>query len=173
MNRTKWIAGAVLLPAMVALSGIGVAADSNPDADFYKKAGEGGLSEVELGKIAQAKSANAAVKQFAAMMVRDHSKANDKLKSVAASQNVSLPTSSSVGQMATKAKLEVLSGDTFDKSYIKGMIADHKEDIAEFQKEASSGQDPAAKAFAKATLPTLQKHLKHVQAIAPQVGVDL
>jgi putative membrane protein len=47
-----------------------------------------------------------------------------------------------MGQMATKAKLEVLSGDTFDKSYIKGMIRDHEEDIAMFKKEAASGKDP-------------------------------
>jgi putative membrane protein len=104
-------------------------------------------------------------------MVKDHSAANEKLKSVAASKNITLPTSPSAGQMASKAKLKVLSGETFDKSYIKGMIKDHQEDIAEFQKEASSGQDPDAKAYAVATLPTLQKHLKTIQSIAADAGV--
>ncbi len=105
------------------------------------------------------------------MMVKDHSAANDKLKSIAASKNISLPTSPSVGQMATKAKLEVLSGETFDKSYIKGMIKDHEEDIALFKKEAVSGKDPDAKAFATATLPTLQTHLKKIKSIAASEGV--
>jgi putative membrane protein len=74
--------------------------------------------------------------------------------------------------MATKTKLEVLSGKTFDKSYIKGMVADHKEDIKEFQKEASEGQDADAKLFAAATLPTLKAHLKKIEAIAAAQGVD-
>src|SRR5882762_5427502 len=47
------------------------------------------------------------VKEFGAMMVTDHSAANDKLKSIAAKKNIKLPTSPSVAQMATKTKLEV------------------------------------------------------------------
>jgi putative membrane protein len=106
------------------------------------------------------------------MMVSDHSAANERLKAVAAKKSVKLPTSPSVEQQATKAKLEVLSGTTFDKSYIKGMVEDHEEDIKEFQTEAASGQDPDAKAFAVATLPTLRTHLKKIQAIAAAEGVD-
>jgi putative membrane protein len=158
------------VPLLLALPLAAYAAD-NPDATFYKHAAEGGMSEVDLGKLAQEKSKNASVQEFGAMMVKDHSAANEKLKSVAAAQGVSLPTSASVGQMATKAKLEVLTGDTFDKSYIKGMIKDHKEDIAEFKKEATSGQDPKAKAFAVATLPTLKAHLTQIKTVASAAGV--
>ena len=121
--------------------------------------------------MAQEKSTNPGVKQFGAMMVKDHSAANAKLKALAATKGVDLPTSSSIGQMATATKLKILSGETFDKSYVKGMIDDHKEDIKEFQEEAASGQDPEAKAFAKATLPTLQKHLKHIEAVAAKSGI--
>ena len=148
-----------------------VAAD-NPDMSFYKKAAEGGLAEVELGKLAQEKSPTQTVKDFGAMMVKDHSAANRKLQTVAASKDIKLPTSPSVGQMGTKTKLEVLSGSTFDKSYIKGMVKDHEEDIKEFEKEASSGQDADAKAYAVATLPTLKAHLKKIQEIAAAQGVD-
>jgi putative membrane protein len=147
-------------------------AADNPDAAFYKKAAEGGIAEVELGKLAQEKSPTQSVKDFGGMMVTDHSAANDKLKATAERKGIKLPTSPSLGQMATKTKLEILSGNTFDKSYIKGMVKDHKEDIEEFQKEATSGQDPDAKAYAKATLPTLKKHLKKIESIAAAQGVD-
>src|SRR3979490_1120961 len=80
----------------------------NPDAAFYKKAAEGGMAEVQLGKLAQEKSSNPNVKDFGAMMVGDHSAANDKLKSIAESKSIKLPTSPSMMQMGTKAKLEVL-----------------------------------------------------------------
>jgi len=158
-------------PLMAAAPLLGVAADS-PDAAFYKKAAEGGLAEVDAGNLAQQKSNNAKVKDFGAMMVKDHTAANDKLKSLAASKNITLPSSPSVGQMAEKAKLDVLSGDTFDKSYIRGQVKDHEDTIALFKKEVASGEDADAKAFATATLPTLQHHLKAIRAIAAESGVS-
>jgi putative membrane protein len=75
--------------------------------------------------------------------------------------------------MATKTKLNVLSGDSFDKSFVKTMIKDHEQAIAEFRKEAASGQDPDAKAFAKDTLPTLRSHLKKIQAVAADMGISV
>jgi putative membrane protein len=147
------------------------AADSTPDSSFYKHAAEGGISEVDQGNLAQQKSSNQSVKDFGAMMVKDHSAANEKLKQIAAAKNITLPTSASAMQMATQAKLKVLSGDTFDKSYVKGMIKDHEEDIAMFKKEATTGQDPDAKAFARATLPTLRMHLKKIKAVAAEAGI--
>jgi putative membrane protein len=147
-------------------------ADSNPDASFYKNAAEGGIAEVEAGQLAQSKGNDQQVKDFGAMMVKDHSAANDKLKALAASKDITLPTSSSVGQMAAKAKLDVLSGDTFDKSYVKNQLKAHRRTIALFDKEIASGQDPDAKAFASATLPTVRSHLKAIKVIAQSEGVS-
>jgi putative membrane protein len=147
-------------------------AASNPDASFYKNAAEGGIFEVEAGHLAQDKGNSQQVKDFGAMMVKDHSAANDKLQGIAASKNITLPTSASVSQIAAKAKLEVLSGDTFDKSYVKNQVKAHRDTIALFNKEISTGQDPEAKAFAKATLPTIQAHLKSIKAIAAGMGIS-
>ena len=152
------------------LIGVAALADS-PDASFMKSAAEGGMSEVELGQLAQQKASNPAVKDFGAMMVKDHTAANDKLKALAASEQVTLPDSPSLMQKASKTKLNMLSGDSFDKSYVKGMIDDHKDDIKEFQNEISEGKDPQARAFASATLPTLQMHLQKIQSIAASAGI--
>ena len=148
-------------------------AAESPDAAFYKNAAEGGMAEVDLGKLAQQKASVQSVKDFGALMVSDHAAANDKLKSIAAAKGLTLPSGPSMGQMAIEAKLEALSGSAFDKSYIKGMVKDHEEDIKEFEKEVASGQDPDAKAFARATLPTLQTHLKKIQEIARSQGVKM
>jgi putative membrane protein len=154
---------------MLALPMAAFAAD--PDASFYKHAAEGGLFEVQAGQIAQNKGNSQQVKDFGAMMVKDHSAANDKLQQLASSKSITLPTSPSVGQMAAKTKLDVLSGDTFDKSYVKGQVKAHQDTIALFRKEINSGQDPDAKAFATATLPTVRSHLKAIKAIATDMGV--
>jgi putative membrane protein len=144
-----------------------------PDAKFYRDAAEGGMAEVAMGSLAQQKAQSPSVKEFGAQMVKDHSAANEKLKALAQSKNITLPANPSVAEMEAKSKLQVLSGQSFDKSYIKGMIQDHEEDIAVFKKEAASGHDPDARAFASATLPTLEAHLKKIQAIAASEGVSV
>jgi len=162
-----------LILALAVLLPLAASAASDPDHKFYKTAAEGGLAEVQLGQLAEDKATDDAVKQFGAKMVTDHSSVNQKLQQLAQSKNITLPTSPSVMEMASKTKLEVLSGNTFDKSYIKGMVKDHEEDIALFKREARSGKDPDAKAFAVATLPTLQEHLKMIRSIATKDGVDV
>lgn len=47
-------------------------------------------------------------------------------------------------------------------------VADHKKTIAEFQKEAQSGSDPALKAFAQQSIPVLQKHLQTAESLSNQ-----
>src|ERR1700691_2462463 len=158
--------------ALLILAAPMMAMADSPDAAFYKKAAEGGIAEVEAGNLAQSKGDSQKVKDFGAMMVKDHTAANTKLEALAATKGVTLPTTSSVGQMAGKAKLDVLSGDTFDKSYIKGQIHAHRSTVALFRKEIATGQDPDAQAFAKETLPTIRSHLKAIDAIATDAGIS-
>jgi len=142
---------------------------SNSDERFVKKAAQGGMAEVEFGQLALQKASNPEVKKFAQRMVDDHSKANNQLKEVASSKNITLPQSLDAKDQATKQKLSTLSGDQFDKAYMSDMVKDHTKDVAEFQHESSSAKDPAVKDFATQTLPTLQDHLKEAKEIAPKV----
>ena len=65
--------------------------------------------------------------------------------------------------------MQKLSGAEFDRAYMDHMVKDHKKDIAEFRKQASSGKDPEIKAFAAKSLPTLQEHLKMAEAANAEV----
>ena len=122
--------------------------------------------EVELGKIAQEKSQNAKVKDFGAMMVTDHSKANDELKQLAMSKNVSLPDAPLPKHQDKIDRLKEKSGADFDKAYMDMMVSDHKEDIDEFQDAADEKNgDADVKAFASKTLPVLQAHLQAAEQI--------
>ena len=133
------------------------------DDTFAMKAAQGGLAEVQLGQLAEQKASNPDVKAFGQKMVDDHQKANDELKQAAAKGNVALPTEPSAKEKAEAARLEKLSGAAFDKAYMMHMVADHKKDVAEFQREAKSGQNEQIKNFAQQTVPTLQEHLKMAQ----------
>jgi putative membrane protein len=160
-----------LLILLCAAPLVAYAADT-PDKSFYKNLAEGGLAEVSDGTLASEKATDPKLKDFGAMMVKDHSAANDKLSALAATKSLTLPTSASVTQMAEHEKLKVLSGDTFDKSYIKGQISAHRSTVRLLRKEIANGQDADAQSFAKTVLPTVQSHLKAIDAIATADGVS-
>ena len=133
------------------------------DKAFVAKAAMGGTAEVQASQAAQQKGSSDAVKQFAAKMIDDHTKANDELKQIAGSKGMNAPAALDAKHQAAMSKMQAMSGDAFDRAYMKQMIADHKETIALFQKESKSGSDADLKAFATKTMPTLQEHLKMAQ----------
>ena len=142
------------------------------DKDFAQKAAVGGMAEVQFGKLAQQKASNDQVKQFGSHMVEDHSKANDELKQIASAKGIALPTDLDAKHKSKMDKMEKLSGAQFDRAYMDDMVADHKEDVAEFKKQASSGKDSDLKAFAAKTLPTLEDHLKMAQSTESAVKAN-
>ncbi|HKU85082.1 MAG TPA: DUF4142 domain-containing protein [Casimicrobiaceae bacterium] len=137
---------------------------SDSDRKFMEKAARGGMAEVELGKLAAEKAGSADVKQFGQRMVDDHSKANDKLKALATSKGVNLPTGLDRSTQREMDKLSKLSGAEFDREYMKHMVSDHKKDVSEFKSEAKKAKDADVKSFAASTLPTLEEHLKLAQS---------
>jgi putative membrane protein len=134
-------------------------------ADFAVEAASGGLMEVELGKIAQEKATNPRIKDFGAMMVKDHSDADDKLKELAQQKNITLPTNVSDKQQKDIDDLNKKTGKDFDKAYMNMMLDDHKKDIKKFEKAGKDLKDDDIKGFAMQALPTLQKHLDSARAI--------
>jgi len=133
------------------------------DKAFVRDAAEGGMTEVELGKLAQDKATSDAVKQFGQKMVDDHTKANDELKKVAGAESITIPEKLDSKHQARVDKLAKLSGDEFDRAYVKDQLKDHEQDVHEFSEEAQSGSDAAVKNFASQTLPTIQQHLAMVK----------
>jgi putative membrane protein len=135
------------------------------DRAFVMEAGPGGLTEVELGRLAAQKGQSADVKKFGQRMVTDHSKANAELKKLAASKGITLPAEMNTEQMAEHAKLAKLSGAEFDREYMTLMVEDHDKDVAAFLDESKDGSDPDIKSFAAKTLPTLQEHHRMAKEI--------
>lgn len=143
----------------------GAAVVAEQDSKFAVAAADGGMAEVELGNLAQQKAVDAKVKDFGAMMVKDHSKANDELKAIASKKNITLPTAISQDSQKIKDDLSKKSGNNFDKDYVEIMVKDHKEDIKEFEDALGKVKDEELKSFIVRTLPTLKMHLSHIKDI--------
>jgi putative membrane protein len=138
---------------------------SNYLTTFTLKAGSGGLMEVQLGNLAQKNAQNPRVKAFGAMMVKDHSKANKELMTIAANKSISIPSALSAEHQKHVDEMAKLKGTDFDKHYMDMMTKDHREDVDLFEKAAKNLNDADLKAFASKTLPVLNMHLDSAKAI--------
>ena len=128
---------------------------SQKDVNFIQKAAGGGEQEVANGKMAEKQGKSADVKTIGARMVADHSKANKELADLANRKGVKFDTRG--------VRAQNIGSADFDRQYLKLLEMDHKNDVAEFQKEAKSGDDRDVKAWATKTLPMIQGHLAMVQ----------
>jgi putative membrane protein len=135
------------------------------DAAFAVAAMAGGINEVELGKLAQQKASDSKVKDFAAMMVTDHTKANAELLAIGQSLRIALPVVPDKDGQKLIDELSKKSGADFDKAYVNDMVNGHKETVSAFEKEGKYGTSADLKAFANKTLPTINKHLAAIQQI--------
>ncbi|MHA4806711.1 DUF4142 domain-containing protein [Flavitalea flava] len=136
---------------------------SKDDAKFVVTVADVGMTEVQLGQLAQQKGMAKDVKEYGAMMEKDHTAAGDKLKAVASSKNITLPTTISQEAQKDIDDLQKKSGKDFDKAYIDMMIDGHKKTISKFEDESKNGSDADIRAFADSTLHTLKMHLSEAE----------
>jgi putative membrane protein len=141
----------------------------NNTRDFVAEAASGGMMEVQLGQLAQEKASHQRVKDFGAMMVRDHSKANDALKA-AVNGKAEIPATLVDKHQGHINDLKEKTGAEFDKAYIKMMVDDHEKDIKKFEDIAKESNDPAVRDFANNTLPTLRTHLTEAKSIRDELS---
>jgi putative membrane protein len=136
---------------------------SKDDATFVVNAADAGMTEVQLGQLAQQKGMAKDVKDFGAMMEKDHTAAGDKLKALAAQKNITVPPTVSPEMQKNIDDLQKKSGKDFDKAYISMMVDDHKKVISAFEDESKKGSDADIRAFAESTLHTLRNHLQEAE----------
>lgn len=139
--------------------------DKKEASEFAVAAADGGLLEVQLGTLALTKAASPQVKQFAQMMVDDHTKANNELKAIASQKKIALPDVMSEKCQKKYYDLDQKKGADFDKDYMDLMVKDHKDDIDKFEKEAEKGDDPEIKSWAAGKLTALRHHLGEAERI--------
>lgn len=142
-----------------------VAAVDTGDAAFAAKAAAGGMNEIALSKAATQQASNAKVKDFASMMITDHTAAGDKLSVIAKAKGITLPTTPDTAHQAILADLSKKTGKDFDKAYVDQMVKDHQATVDMFKSAQSTVKDTSLKAFITNTLPVIQHHLEAIKTI--------
>lgn len=137
------------------------------DADLLQDIARANIAEIESGKLASQKAKSPAVKKFAQMMVTDHTKGLNEVKTVAAAKGVDLPKSPDAMHKAAALEFKALRGDTFDSRYVKQAgVGDHEATEKLLQKTQAEAKDADVKALADKMLPVVQAHLGHAREMA-------
>lgn len=159
------------LAIAVSLAAHGAFAATSAD-DFVEDASAKGVAEVQAGKLAEEKGTAADVKSFAAMMVTDHTAANDKLRAIAEQKKLKVSTDAQLMDKAKTMILDLRTAKSFDQAYANNQVKAHEATIEIFEDEIKNGDDADLKAFATQTLPTLKAHLEQAKALAAAHGGD-
>ncbi|WP_426344270.1 DUF4142 domain-containing protein [Pseudoduganella sp. R-32] len=124
------------------------------------------MAEIETAKLALQKTQSDRVKSFAQQMVDDHTKGLEEVRKVAAARSLTLPTELDAKHKAMAAKLEKLSGDKFDRSYMEQAgVQAHKEAHQLVSKAESTAQDSELKSLATRLQPTIHQHLNNAEQL--------
>jgi putative membrane protein len=141
---------------------------STTDATFINTAGMGGIAEVKLGELAQARATRADVRAFGAQMVSDHTAANNELVALAQQKEMTPPSDMDVAHKTKHERLSNTYGSEFDRIYIESQVEDHAAMAEAFQNEIANGTDADVKAFAQKHLPAIQHHLEMARQLQQQ-----
>lgn len=129
------------------------------DRQFIVKAAQSDMTEIKTSQLALKRSQNAQVRQYAQMMIQQHTQSSNKLKPIAAQKGVTLPKDLGAENQALLNQLTRLSGARFDQAYMSGQAKAHAKTQALYQKELKQGQEPNVRAFANEVLPIVTAHL--------------
>jgi putative membrane protein len=99
---------------------------SRGDRDFVNDLTIANMAEIELGRMAAERAANAEVKRFGQMMVDDHTAAGNKLKPIATAHSIPMPTELDDKHRDLRERLSKLQGAEFDREYMKAMVDGHE-----------------------------------------------
>lgn len=138
---------------------------TNPDSNFAVKADQGGLAELALAKQALAKTGNTRIKDFADMMVVDHTRAHGELTNLMKSKNIPLSGSPDPEHKRIADSLGKLSGTAYNKAFAQVMVNDHKQALSLMEQEVLDTKDTQFKTLAETTARMVKVHLDSIQNI--------
>lgn len=144
-----------------------VAAPAMTGQQFADAAAASDAFEIAAGKLAQAKATSQDLKDFGAMMVKDHTASTEALKTAAGKVEPAITPNATITseQDANLAALKAASGADFDALYKSQQVAAHQKALGALQGYAATGAEAALKDWASSTAPTVQKHLDRIQSL--------
>lgn len=142
------------------------------DASYVQTAAQGDMFEIQAAKAALDKTKSDSVRNFAQMMIDDHTASSEKLKSALEKSKVkaSIPKDLDKKHSDMLDKLKKTSASSFDQSYLQSQLAAHRDMLTLHQGYSQSGDNDALKQFAAEATGVVRKHLTELQQMAQVKG---
>jgi putative membrane protein len=136
------------------------------DQQFLKDIARGNIAEIETARLAQTKTQNEEVKQYAQQMIDDHTRVLNEVQQIAQAKGVTLPTEMDRKHKSMSERMSAMSGEEFDRAYMKNAgMGDHKKMQQLLSRVEKRAKDPDLKAFAAKTRPAVEQHLHSAQQL--------
>ncbi len=128
--------------------------------DFATRAAMSDMYEIASANIALEKADGAPTREFAQMMVADHTKSSQSLKDAAgqSGQTLTMPTQLDAEHQAQIDILRSLNGEEFDREYMSQQMAAHRKALTLLKAYGGNGDVAELRQFAQSTIPVVQKH---------------
>lgn len=136
---------------------------------FAQQAAQTDLAEIAMAQLAMGNGEHPSVRKLGEMMVIEHTRSHEALKSIAAEKHIPLPSTLNNDNAERRARLAGLSGDEFDQAYVSEAVAAHGHAVTLFKEAAARCTDGELKAYAAETLPVLEAHLAQIVAIQREI----
>jgi len=140
--------------------------------NFVDEASAKGIAEIETAKIALDKGTSEDVKQFAQMMIDDHTQANQQLAQLAQEKDLEMSDEATLMDKAKAMILKWRDGENFDQAYSNNQVVAHEQTIELYRQYLESGENPDLKQYAETTLPKLEQHLQHAKELQAKHGAN-
>jgi putative membrane protein len=118
--------------------------------------------EIKAGKLAVKQAAARDVRRYGESLVKDHTKADRELTTLAKRNGVKLAAVPDV----TLADLKARRGTDFDRAFLALMIHDHQQTMDTVRSAQNQAQNADVRALLDKTLPALEQHEQHAQQLA-------
>jgi putative membrane protein len=143
------------------------------DFNFVNQADLGAPFQVDSGRLAEAKGGNAAIRDYAHLMVTTHIPVAQALTAIL--QRKYVTPSNTLLRGAYDAMISTLKaerGAAFDRDYVNGQVEYQKANAALFRQEIEYGSEPDLTQFARGTLPKIEDHLQRALKLARASNAD-
>jgi putative membrane protein len=134
---------------------------------FLAQAASANQFEIDSSQLALQVSQNTAVRNYANLLISDHTRLGAQVTAAAQSAGLTMPPPGLLPvQQATLDQLRAAGGGpNFDMAYRQAQIDAHNQAIALMQNYSASGDVPALRSAAAGAIPMMQMHLQQAQML--------
>lgn len=157
-NQTQGVTDETIVENSAAANMTGAAA-SAMDQAYVQNAAASDMFEIQSSQLALERGVSPAVKTYAQMMIDEHGKSSNELKTAAQGAGIAVPATLPADKQAKIDALRGLSGEAFDRQYLADQRTGHQETLAKVNEYIAAAQPGPLKDHASRLTGVVQKHL--------------